>query len=80
MGRGAWLTTVHGVTKSRTRLSARAHTHTHTHTHEARSPGPNPTRLSTPSGNNCSQVSVAAGLMGHKQDFCTQPQNSSQTN
>ena len=39
MDRGAWGTTVHGVAKSRTRLSAhtracaRAHTHTHTHTH-----------------------------------------------
>jgi len=35
MDRGAWGTTVHGVAKSRTRLSAhtRAHAHTHTHTH-----------------------------------------------
>ena len=37
MDRGAWRVTVHGVTKSQTRLStrthARTHTHTHTHTH-----------------------------------------------
>ena len=37
MDRGAWRVTVHGVTKSQTRLStrthARAHTHTHTRTH-----------------------------------------------
>ena len=41
MDRGAWWATVHGVAKSRTRLSlcvsacglARTHTHTHTHTH-----------------------------------------------
>ena len=33
MGRGAWGSTVHGVTKSWTQLSERAHTHTHTHTH-----------------------------------------------
>ena len=32
MDRGAWQVTVHGVTKSQTRLSARAHTHTHPHT------------------------------------------------
>ena len=31
--RGAWLATVHGVTKSRTRLSVHVCTHTHTHTH-----------------------------------------------
>ena len=30
--RGAWQAIVHGVTKSRTLVSARAHTHTHTHT------------------------------------------------
>ena len=30
--RGAWLATMHGVTKSQTRPSD-AHTHTHTHTH-----------------------------------------------
>ena len=28
MDRGAWRATVHGVAKSRTRLSARTHTHT----------------------------------------------------
>ena len=35
MGSGGWQATVHGATKSRTRLSerARAYTHTHTHTH-----------------------------------------------
>ena len=36
MDRGAWWATVHGVAKSRTRLSkacVRLHTHTHTHTH-----------------------------------------------
>ena len=33
MDRGAWQATVHGVEKSRTRLSARARVHTHTHTH-----------------------------------------------
>ena len=34
MERGAWRATVHGVTKSRTRLSdLHTHTHTHTHTH-----------------------------------------------
>ena len=33
MDRGAWRVTVHGVTKSQTRLSAPTHTHTHTHTH-----------------------------------------------
>ena len=35
MYRGAWRATVHGLTKSRTLLSAcvRAHTYTHTHTH-----------------------------------------------
>ena len=33
MDRGAWWTTVHGVTKSRTQLSKWALTHTHTHTH-----------------------------------------------
>ena len=33
MDRGAWWATLHGVAKSRTRLSKRAHTHTHTHTH-----------------------------------------------
>ena len=35
MNRGAWLATVHRVTKSQTglkRLSVRVHTHTHTHT------------------------------------------------
>jgi len=31
--RGAWRAIVHGVTKSRTRLSDFTHTHTHTHTH-----------------------------------------------
>ena len=30
MDRGAWWDTVHGVTKSRTRLSDFTHTHTHT--------------------------------------------------
>ena len=30
MDRGAWRATVHGITKSRTRLSS-SHTHTHTH-------------------------------------------------
>ena len=34
MNRGAWRATVHGVTKSQTRLTERLlHTHTHTHTH-----------------------------------------------
>ena len=33
MDRGAWQATVHGVEKSRTRLSAHARAHTHTHTH-----------------------------------------------
>ena len=33
MYRGAWWATVHGVTKSRTQLSARVHTRAHTHTH-----------------------------------------------
>ena len=33
MDRGAWLTAVHGVVKSRTRLSVHVDTHTHTHTH-----------------------------------------------
>ena len=32
MDRGPWRATLHGVTKSRTRLS-NTHTHTHTHTH-----------------------------------------------
>ena len=32
MDRGAWWATVHGITKSRTRLNS-SHTHTHTHTH-----------------------------------------------
>ena len=32
MDRGAWRATVHGVTKSQTRLS-NLHTHTNTHTH-----------------------------------------------
>ena len=32
MERGAWRATVHGVAKSRTRLSDFTHTHTHTHT------------------------------------------------
>ena len=46
MDRAAWWATVHGVSKSQTRLSthahargcarARAHTHTHTHTHKVR--------------------------------------------
>ena len=31
MDRGAWRATVHGVSKSQTRLSRWAHTHTHTH-------------------------------------------------
>ena len=34
MDRGAWGAAIHGVTKSRTRLSTRTHTqHTHAHTH-----------------------------------------------
>ena len=33
LDRGAWWATVHGVTKSWTRLSTQAHTHTHTHTY-----------------------------------------------
>ena len=33
MDRGAWQTTVHGVSKSRTQLSARVCARTHTHTH-----------------------------------------------
>ena len=33
MDRGAWRATVHGVSKSGTRLSDWANTHTHTHTH-----------------------------------------------
>ena len=33
MGRGAWGSTVHGVTKSWTQLIEKAHTHTHTHMH-----------------------------------------------
>ena len=33
MNRGAWWTTVHGVAKSRTRLSNWVRTHTHTHIH-----------------------------------------------
>ena len=33
MNREAWQATVHGVTKSKTQLSACIHTHTHTHTH-----------------------------------------------
>ena len=33
MNTGTWWATVHRVTKSQTRLSARTHTHTHTHTH-----------------------------------------------
>ena len=32
MDRGAWLTIVHGVIKSETRLSVHMCTHTHTHT------------------------------------------------
>ena len=32
MGLGAWRAAVHGVARSRTRLSD-SHTHTHTHTH-----------------------------------------------
>ena len=32
MDRGAWWPTVHGVTKSQTRLNTYTHTHTHTHT------------------------------------------------
>ena len=39
MDRGAWRVTVHGVTKSQTRLSAPTHTHTHTHTHTLELPG-----------------------------------------
>ena len=31
MNRGAWWAIVHGVAKSRTRLSSHTHTHTHTH-------------------------------------------------
>ena len=31
MDRGAWRATVHGVSKSGTRLSDRVNTHTHTH-------------------------------------------------
>ena len=31
MDRGAWWATVHGVTKSQTRLNTYTHTHTHTH-------------------------------------------------
>ena len=38
MDRGAWQATVHGVTKSRTRLSDQ-HTHTHTHTQSPASLG-----------------------------------------
>ena len=34
MDRRAWQATVHGVTKSWTRLSVHTHTHTHTHTHK----------------------------------------------
>ena len=33
MNTGTWWATVHRVTKSQTRLSARTHTHTHTHTY-----------------------------------------------
>ena len=33
MNRGAWRATVHGATKSQTRLSGPVHTRTHTHTH-----------------------------------------------
>ena len=33
MDRGAWRATVHGATKSQTRLSGPVHTRTHTHTH-----------------------------------------------
>ena len=33
MDRGGWWATVHGVTKSLTRLSTHTHIHTHTHTH-----------------------------------------------
>ena len=33
MDKGAWRITVHGVTKTQTRLSARARARTHTHTH-----------------------------------------------
>ena len=32
MDRGAWWATVHGATKSQTRLSGRTRAHTHTHT------------------------------------------------
>ena len=38
MDRGAWRAIVHGVAKSRTRLSDFTHTHAHTHTHTE---GPN---------------------------------------
>ena len=34
MDRGDWRATVHGITKSQTRLSIHACTHTHTHTHK----------------------------------------------
>ena len=34
MDRGAWWDTVHGVAKSRTRLSVYAHKQRHTHTHD----------------------------------------------
>ena len=40
MNRGAWRAKVHGVAKSRTRLSmCTRHTHTHTHTHRRRPMG-----------------------------------------
>ena len=34
MDRGDWWATVHGVTRSGTKLSMHAHTHTHTHLHK----------------------------------------------
>ena len=48
------------------------------HTHSRLGPRAKPKpSVSVPSGNSCLQISVAAGLMGHKHDFCTPPQNSS---
>ena len=48
------------------------------HTHSRLGPRAKPKpSVSVPSGNSCVQISVAAGLMGHKHDFCTPPQNSS---
>ena len=53
MDRGAWQATVHGITKSQTRLSTHTHPRAHTHTHTHTNPQGHPPLQTSAAGPGC---------------------------